>query len=80
MPSKRTHQLGISFQDEQHGNGPRHYAATLGGAVFEMVMSNRIDSTALGRQLGKEETILRQVPSSNPHRSTGLRNDKHCGL
>lgn len=28
--------LGLSLQPEQHGNGPRHYAATLGATVFEI--------------------------------------------
>ena len=28
--------LGLSFQEEQHGSGPRHFAATLGPLVFEI--------------------------------------------
>lgn len=28
--------IGLSFHDEQHGKGPRHYAATLAGTVFEI--------------------------------------------
>ena len=28
--------LGLEFQDEQHGGGPIHYSATVGGAVFEI--------------------------------------------
>ena len=28
--------LGLSFQEEQHGSGPRHFAATLGQLVLEI--------------------------------------------
>jgi predicted enzyme related to lactoylglutathione lyase len=28
--------LGLSFVEEQHGKGPRHYAATLGAVVLEI--------------------------------------------
>ncbi len=28
--------LGLQFVAEQHGNGPRHYAATMNGTVFEI--------------------------------------------
>ncbi|MFG1964875.1 glyoxalase/bleomycin resistance/dioxygenase family protein [Nonomuraea sp. NPDC049028] len=28
--------LGLPLQLEQHGNGPEHYAAELGGTVFEV--------------------------------------------
>jgi len=31
--------LGLKFQPEQHGNGPRHFAATVGGAVLEIYPS-----------------------------------------
>ena len=28
--------LGLTFKDERHGNGPNHYSASLGDAVFEI--------------------------------------------
>ncbi|GAA4183965.1 glyoxalase/bleomycin resistance/extradiol dioxygenase family protein [Streptosporangium oxazolinicum] len=28
--------LGLTFAKERHGAGPEHYAATLGGTVFEL--------------------------------------------
>ncbi|MSU80018.1 MAG: bleomycin resistance protein [Gemmataceae bacterium] len=28
--------LGLSFAEEQHGRGPRHYACILGSVVFEI--------------------------------------------
>ena len=28
--------LGLAFVEEQHGDGPVHYAATLGGTVLEL--------------------------------------------
>lgn len=32
--------LGLSFVEEQHGNGPRHYSATLGALVMEVYPCN----------------------------------------
>ncbi len=55
--------LGITFQDEQHGNGPRHYAATLGGAVFE-IYPLRDDEPIGGLRLGfGVESVDRTVQS-----------------
>lgn len=55
--------LGITFQDEQHGSGPRHYAATLGGAVFE-IYPLRDDEPMGGLRLGfGVESVDRTVQS-----------------
>ena len=55
--------LGITFQDEQHGSGPRHYAATLGGAVFE-IYPLRDDEQVGGLRLGfGVESVDRTVQS-----------------
>ena len=55
--------LGIAFQDEQHGSGPRHYAATLGEAVFE-IYPLRDDEQMGGLRLGfGVESVDRTVQS-----------------
>lgn len=33
--------IGFSFVEEMHGNGPRHYAAKIGGTVFEIYPSGK---------------------------------------
>ncbi len=43
--------LGITFEEEKHGNGPKHFAATLGSVVLEIYPlrpSETSDRTALG--------------------------------
>lgn len=51
--------LGMSFVSEQHGSGPRHYAATMGDMVFELYpRRDEIGATSL--RLGF------RVPSVDP--------------
>lgn len=40
-------QLGLRFQEEQHGTGPRHFAATLSSTVLEIYP--RLDGPEPGR-------------------------------
>lgn len=49
--------LGIRFRQEQHGTGPVHYAAELGGLVLEPYPTKgEPDNTRLGFKLGTGET------------------------
>ncbi len=56
--------LGLILQLEQHGTGPRHYAATLGRAVFE-IYPERSDSQKgdlrIGFQVASVDGIIQQL-------------------
>lgn len=62
--------LGLSLKPEQHGTGPRHYAATLGGAVFEIYPDRngeRKGDLRIGFQVASVDGVIqrlrqRQVP------------------
>ncbi len=71
--------LGLSLQPEQHGTGPRHYAAMLGGAVFEIYPERngeRKGDLRIGFQVASVDGVIqrlrqRQVPIlSEPKEST----------
>jgi lactoylglutathione lyase len=58
--------LGLSFKQEQHGNGPVHYAAEFGGLVFELypIQPNEaVDRSRLGFSLDTYDVseLLRDV-------------------
>lgn len=54
--------LGLSFQEEQHGNGPVHWAAEVYGAVVEIYPARSPDevddATRLGFEVDEVETII----------------------
>lgn len=53
--------LGIEFKEDQHGSGPRHFAADLGGIVFEIYPTKKPEdvnrTTRLGFSLQKKQPI-----------------------
>jgi hypothetical protein len=60
--------LGLNFAAEQHGQGPRHYAAVLAdGAVFEIYPA-RPDRQTGALRLGLAVTGSATTPSLNPGR------------
>jgi catechol 2,3-dioxygenase-like lactoylglutathione lyase family enzyme len=46
--------LGIRFSEEQHGKGPLHYSATVGGMVFEIYPAAALDAAEPSVRLGFE--------------------------
>jgi lactoylglutathione lyase len=44
--------LGISFTLERHGSGSEHYAADLGGSVFELYPATPDGPSTLGTRIG----------------------------
>ena len=44
--------LGIEFQEKQHGTGPRHFAADLGGMVFEIYPTKKPEDVDRTTRLG----------------------------
>ncbi len=46
--------LGIRFSEEQHGKGPLHYSATVGGIVFEIYPATDPDAAEPSVRLGFE--------------------------
>ncbi|HLQ43762.1 MAG TPA: VOC family protein [Planctomycetaceae bacterium] len=56
--------LGLSFQSEQHGTGPQHYAATLGAAVFEIYPSRngeRNGELRIGFQVESVDGVVQRL-------------------
>ena len=56
--------LGLSLQLEQHGNGPCHYAAALGNAVFEIYPhrdGEQQGSLRIGFQVESVDGVLQQL-------------------
>lgn len=53
--------LGISFQQEQHGSGPVHYAGFLGETVFEIYPLKDDEQTDSTTRLGFSVENLSQV-------------------
>ena len=45
-------QLGLQFTRQQHGNGPEHFAAELGGGVFELYPLTPDGPSTLGTRIG----------------------------
>ena len=54
--------LGIEFKEDQHGGGPRHFAADLGGIVFEIYPAKNPEdvdqTTRLGISLPDLHTVI----------------------
>lgn len=54
--------LGLSFQEEQHGKGPVHWAAEVDGAVMEIYPADSSDdvddATRLGFEVDEVESVL----------------------
>jgi predicted enzyme related to lactoylglutathione lyase len=53
--------LGLSFVEEQHGKGPRHYAATLGALVLEIYPcqgSNQLSPVRIGFRIPSLDRTL----------------------
>jgi catechol 2,3-dioxygenase-like lactoylglutathione lyase family enzyme len=44
--------LGFKFSQEQHGSGPKHYAAELAGTVFEIYPLTSEWESTIGLRLG----------------------------
>ena len=44
--------LGLQFTRHQHGKGPEHFAAELGGSVFELYPLATVGPSTLGTRLG----------------------------
>ena len=56
--------LGLTLQPEQHGTGPRHYAETLGAAVFEIYPDRdgeRRGKLRIGFQVASVDGIVQQL-------------------
>ena len=57
--------LGLCFQEEQHGTGPRHHACTLPGAVLEIYPLEDEADTTTGTRIGftvdHVDDVVRQV-------------------
>jgi predicted enzyme related to lactoylglutathione lyase len=53
--------LGIAFGEEQHGNGPRHYAGKLGDLVLELYPASPDDHVDSTTRLGFVVTNLDDV-------------------
>lgn len=75
--------IGLSFSEEKHGNGPRHYAAQIGSSVFELYPASKGDEGSkvrLGFRVPSIESKLQalqatggQVVSPLRHSSVGRR-------
>ena len=44
--------LGLQFTEHQHGSGPQHFAAELGGGVFELYPLSPDGPSTLGTRIG----------------------------
>ena len=44
--------LGVVFQEERHGSGPRHFAADLGGMIFEIYPTTKPEVVDRTTRLG----------------------------
>ena len=53
--------LGLQFTQHQHGKGPEHYAAELGGSVFELYPQAPDGPSTLGTRIGFSVTSLDEV-------------------
>ena len=57
--------LGIKFKDDQHGSGPVHFAADLGGIVFEIYPTKKPEdvdrTTRLGFSLADIHTSITSI-------------------
>ena len=53
--------LGVTFKEEQHGSGPKHFAGDLGGAVLEIYPLVREQQRTTGTRLGFRVSSLRHV-------------------
>lgn len=60
--------FGIGFQEEQHGNGPVHWAATLNGLVLEVYPAKSTEdvdnTTRLGFEVENIAVIVSAMQSS----------------
>ncbi len=53
--------LGLTFKEEQHGSGPRHFACDLGGSVLEIYPLVRERQRTTATRLGFRVSSLRHV-------------------
>ena len=53
--------LGLKFTRHQHGNGPVHFAAELGGCVFELYPQDPAGPSTLGTRVGFGVSSLDEV-------------------
>lgn len=53
--------LGVTFKEEQHGSGPKHFACDLGGPVLEIYPLVREQQRTTGTRLGFRVSSLRHV-------------------
>ncbi|GEK71535.1 MULTISPECIES: VOC family protein [Halomonas] len=69
--SKRFYErLGFRFVEEQHGDGPLHYASEEAGMVFELYPSREedvADRTRLGFRVTNLEEIVAHLETVNRH-------------
>ena len=53
--------LGVTFKEEQHGSGPKHFACDLGGSVLEIYPLVREQQRTTATRLGFRVSSLRHV-------------------
>ncbi|HLD00154.1 MAG TPA: glyoxalase/bleomycin resistance/extradiol dioxygenase family protein [Candidatus Nanoarchaeia archaeon] len=55
--------LGFSFSQEQHGNGPIHYASTNREVVIELypTLKKNVDNTLIGFKVSNLEALLHGI-------------------
>ena len=61
---------GIEFREEQHGNGPIHWAATLNGLVLEVYPAKSVEDVDNTTRLGFEFENIAAIVSTM--RSSGI--------
>ena len=61
--------LGLSFQQEKHGNGPVHWSSNMGNLIFEVYPANddnKVDKTTrLGFTILDAESVLSNLRSTD---------------
>jgi lactoylglutathione lyase len=56
--------FNLEFVEEQHGNGPRHFSAEIGGTVFEVYPTKNADAVDSTTRLGFSVTNFAEVLDS----------------
>ena len=53
------HSRGLSFVAERHSNGPEHFAAEIGGTVFEIDLRQAVEGNADPARIGFRVACVR---------------------
>lgn len=56
--------LGLEFTEENHGSGPRHYAASLGTLVLELYPGNDKSSLRLGFSVTNLDQVVQDFKAA----------------